>query len=359
MKRSYILAVAITGVLGLWVLSGAVFSDEGDSQPTDRVSQESETPFAVRVRAIGPREYTQQVEISGRTVAERAVELKAEVEGQVVETPVEKGERVGRGVLLCRIAANEREANLQEARALVDQRRLEYEASQKLAEKGHRSETQVSAAKAELEAALAQMRQMEVALDNTTIEAPFAGLVESRPAEIGAYLQRGDVCARLVDEDPFLVVGEVSENQVDALVPNAPAIVEFTNGETLEGRIRFIAGTATERTRTFPIEVAVPNEERTLREGMSAGIRVPVETRQAHFIPPTVLVLDEIGQLGLRAVDDDHKVRFHPIRILDDTGDGLWVAGLPGRLRVITVGQGFVRAGEEVRPVAADPEPTS
>jgi len=183
--------------------------------------------------------------------------------------------------------------------------------------------------------------------------------VEARPAEVGAYLQRGDVCVRLVDEEPFLVVGEVSETQVDALVPDASATVVLSTGERLEGRIRFIAGTATDRTRTFPIEVAVPNERHTLREGMSAEIRVAVETRQAHFVPPTALVLDSSGLLGLRTVNSDDRVEFHPIRILEDTGDGLWVAGLPGRIRLITVGQGFVRAGETVRPVPADTEATS
>lgn len=359
MKRSYILAIAVAIALGLWTASGALFSGDSEDRPAEMAAKSAEAPFAVRVREIEPSEYTQQIKVSGRTAAVRAVELRAEVEGQVIETPVEKGERVEKGALLCRIAANERQANFEEAQALVAQRRLEFEVARKLAEKGHRSETQVAAAKAQLEAGLAQMRQMEVALENTSIRAPFAGLVEARPAEIGAYLQRGDVCARLIDEEPFLVVGEVSEAQVDALVPNASATVVLSNGERLEGRIRFIAGTATERTRTFPIEVAVPNENHTLREGMSAEIRVAIETRRAHFVPPTALVLDDTGLLGLRTVNSDDQVEFHPIRILEDTGDGLWVAGLPGRVRVITVGQGFVRAGETVRPVPTGAEATS
>lgn len=359
MKRSYIIAIAVAVALGLWVASGALFSGDGESRPDEAAAESAEAPFAVRVRELTPSEYTQLIKVSGRTVAERAVELKAEVEGRVIETPVKRGARVEEGALLCRIAANEREANYQEAQALVDQRRLELEVARKLAEKGHRSETQVAAATAQYEAALAQMRQMEVVLENTSIRAPFAGLVETRPAEVGAYMQRGDVCARLIDEEPFLIVGEVSETQVDALVPDAPATVVLSTGETLEGRIRFIAGTATERTRTFPIEVEVPNEGHTLREGMSAEIRVPVETRRAHLVPPTALVLDETGLIGLRTVNDDNRVEFHPIRILEDTGDGLWVAGLPGRVRLITVGQGFVRAGEAVRPVPAGREATS
>jgi len=360
MRRSYLIAIAVAGLLALWVGSGVVFSgDETEAPQAADTDGEDAEPFAVRVRDIAAETYTRRVDVSGRTEALRAVELKAEVDGRVVETPVEKGDRVDKGALLCRLAADEREADLEEARALVDQRQQEYKAAQKLSEKGHRSSTQLAEAKAQYEAAKATLRQREVALENTTIEAPFAGLVEDRPIDIGDYLQRGESCARLVDEDPFLVIGEVSERQVGALSTGSEARVELTDGRELTGRIRFIAGTASERTRTFRIEVAVDNPQHTLREGLSAEISVPVASQPAHFVPTSVLVLDSHGRMGVRNVDEDGVVRFHPMRILEDTGDGLWVAGLPQRLRIITVGQGFVTAGEEVRAVPEDAEATS
>jgi len=359
MRQSYIIAAIVALVLALWVASSWLLPGGSADAPETDARGSDDAPFAVRVTTFEADAYEQRIEISGRTEAVRAVELKAQADGQVIATPVEKGERIEAGALLCRLAANEREANLEEARALASQRELEYKAAEELGERGHRSATQIAAAKAQLEAARAQVRQMEVALENTRIEAPFAALVEDRPAKVGDYLQRGDICARLIDEQPFLVVGEVSEDQIDLLTPGGEAEILLANGRTLNGRIRFIAGTATERTRTFPIEIAVPNEDRSLREGLTAEIRVPVATRQAHLLPASVLVLDDAGRLGVRTVNDEEIVAFHPVRILADSGDGLWVAGLPETLRIITVGQGFVRAGERVRAVETAAEATS
>ena len=351
MTKSTRLALGILLLLALWVGSGVLFS----SRETPGASTGTEVKrFAVRTRDVVAESFTQHVLIRGRTEAVRAVELKAEVDGQVEATPVEKGARVETGSVVCRLAADERRARLAEARALMEQRRLEYDAARELAAKGHRSPTQVAQAKAQYESARAQVEQAAVLLDKTTIRAPFAGRIEDRPAHIGDYLQKGGLCARLIDEDPFLVVGEVGENEVGALVPDAEATVRLTTGGRLTGRIRYIATTATERTRTFRIEVVVPNPDHLLREGLSADIEVPVKTVKAHRISPNMLVLDDRGRLGIRTVESGGRVAFYPVNILSDDGDAIWVGGLPERVRAITVGQEFVAAGQSVDIVPDD-----
>lgn len=354
LNRSTLIALAIALALVVWVLSGLLFSDRGD--PAEAVA---ETPvFAVTVRETVSRDFVQRITVRGRTEALRAVSLQAEVDGRVIEAPVERGDRVATGDLLCRIAPNDRTARLGEARALAEQRRIEYEAAEKLAEKEFRSATQLAQAKAQYEAAAAQVRQMEVALDATSIRAPFDGLVEDRPANVGDYLQPGGICARLIDEDPFLAVGEVSEEDVDALEIGREATVELVNGEERRGPIRFVSSTADERTRTFRVEVALANPDRALREGMSADIVVPVRETRAHYISPANLVLDASGRIGVRAVDSDDVVVFHPIEILSDDLGGIWVSGLPQRARIVTVGQDFVTEGQQVvaRPETSDGE---
>ncbi len=352
MTKSTKLALGILLLLALWVGSGVLFS----SRETPEAATGGETGrFAVRVREIGAEPFTQHVLIRGRTEAIRAVELKAEVEGRVEDTPVEKGARVDAGSVICRLSADDRRARLNEARALMAQRRLEYDAARALAKKGHRSPTQVAQAKALYEAARAQVEQAAVVLEKTTIRAPFAGRIEDRPANVGDYLQKGGLCARLLDEDPFLVVGEVGENEVGALVPDAEATVRLTTGGRLTGRIRYIATTATERTRTFRIEVVVANPDHLLREGLSADIEVPVKTVKAHRISPSVLVLDDRGRLGVRTVDARGRVAFYPVDILSDEGEDIWVSGLPDPARIITVGQEFVAAGQTV-DIAPDVE---
>jgi len=349
MKRSVVLAGGITLALTAWVASG-FFGDGGGTVNGQAPTGDSapDEAFTVRVLDVAPQSFTRTLTIPGRTAALRSVDLKAEVAGRVIETPAEKGDRVEKDALLCRIAENDRRANLAEARALAAQRELEYQAALRLQEQGHRSATQVAAAKAQHEAALAQVSQMRIALENTEIRAPFAGRVEDRPVDAGDYLQVGDICARLLDEDPFLAIGEVSEQDIDHIGAGDVAQVTLITGETLEGRVRFVAATATDRTRTYPVEVELGNPALTLREGMTADIRVPLETRTAHRIPSNAVVLGDDGSLGVRIVDDGDRVRFRPIDILEDRNGAFFVSGLNGPVRVITVGQEFVRAGETV-----------
>lgn len=349
MKRSVVLAGGIALALTAWVASGFLGGSVDTGAEDMSAKRNAETDlFTVRVQEVVPESFTRTITIPGRTEALRAVEMKAEVAGRVIATPVDKGDRVEAGELLCWLAEDDRAANLAEAQALVAQRNLEYEAAIRLQEQGHRSATQVAAAKAQYEAAQAQMRQMEVALSNTEIRAPFDGRVEDRPVDVGDYLQVGNSCARLLDEDPFLVIGEVSEQDISHIRTGDAAEVRLITGETLKGRVRFVAGSATDRTRTYPVEIELGNPDRALREGMTADIRIPLDTRTAHRIPASAVVLDDDGRLGVRIVDDGDIVRFRLIDILEDEDGAFFVSGLNDAVRVVTVGQEFIRAGERV-----------
>ena len=103
-------------------------------------------------------------------------------------------------------------------------------------------------------------------------------------------------------------------------------------------------------TRTFRVELEVPNEGYKLRSGVTAEITFKTNSVEAHFLSPAYLTLNDSGVLGLRAVDAENMVKFYPVRILADTPDGIWVQGLPETVRLIVVGQDFVRDGDKVQP---------
>ena len=66
-----------------------------------------------------------------------------------------------------------------------------------------------------------------------------------------------------------------------------------------------------------------------------------------------MLSLDASGEIGIKSVDDDSIVSFYPIELLRTESDGVWVSGLPDKVKIITQGQGFVNAGEPVTEVPA------
>ena len=347
-------AVVLLAAAG-WVLSGQFGSSADDGKtpppkaalPAASPSDPVLPPVRARILVAEPREV--QVVVRGRTEVRRSVEVKAELPGRVTQVLVDKGTRVKAGDVLVKLAVDDRAAWLAEAEAAVRQRQIEYTAAKALAEKGYRAETKLAEAAALLDAAKAKVKRMEVEIAKLTIRAPFDGVVETRAAELGAFLKDGNPVATVVDEDPFLVVAQVSERDVGRLKVGQPGRARLVTGEEVEGRLRFIATSADAATRTFRVELEVPNRERTLRDGVTAELMLAAETVPAHFVSPAVLTLNEKGVVGVRTVDSGGAVDFRPVTIVADTINGVWITGLPERVTVITVGQESVKTGDRVR----------
>ena len=189
---------------------------------------------------------------------------------------------------------------------------------------------------------------MEQEIDDTELRAPFDGIVEHCHVDIVDYVKEGAAVATVVDQDPYLVIGYVSEKEVGKLSLADRGTATLITGETLSGQIRYIASMAEPQTRTFRIELEVPNPNESLRDGVTAELRVRVETIAAHFVSPAVLTLDDDGVVGVRLLDDDDRVVFHHADIVGDSAGGVWLASLPETVRLITVGQEFVRDGDVV-----------
>lgn len=356
-KRSYIIAAVIAALLGAWILSGQIGgSEESPAEVTAENGQGAQEAgesglIAVRTRTVGAEPRTTRVNVRGRTEAVRSVVVRSEATGSVTEVPIAEGSAVEEGDVMCRLSLNARDARMAEAEALMRQRYLEFDAARKLAEKGHRSETQAAAARASYDAAVALVKQAEVELAHTKITAPFQGILEERLVEVGDYLNVGDPCARVVDLDPLLIVGQVAEMDVNRISAGSQGVARLITGEEVSGHVRYVAKTADQATRTFRVEMEVPNEDLSLRSGVTAEINVPASEVMAHKLPPSILTLADDGSIGVRTVDRNNAVRFYKISILEDTPDGVWVSGLPERVRVITVGQEYVSEGQQVRVV--------
>ncbi|HKY95186.1 MAG TPA: efflux RND transporter periplasmic adaptor subunit, partial [Kiloniellales bacterium] len=297
--------------------------------------------------------HRREIVLRGATEAFRAIDLKAEADGRVAEQLVPEGTEVMAGTPLVQLAMEDRAARVKEAEALVKQRQIEQEASVKLAKNGHRSAMDVAAAEAALQAAQAALEAARVELDNTTLLAPFDGVVERHLAKAGAFASRGDAVVRLVELDPLVVVAYANEQEVLAIQPGEPARARLTDGRELDGTIAYVARSGEPATRSFRVELHLDNASGALPAGITADILIGLPPAPAYKVSPAVLVLDEGGRLGVKALDAADQVIFLPAAIVDDEADGIWLGGLPPVLRLIVVGQEFVDVGERVRPVAA------
>jgi multidrug efflux system membrane fusion protein len=281
------------------------------------------------------------------------VVVRSETAGVVAAVPAAEGSFVRQGQILCRLAVDARQASLDQARAALRARQLQREAAAQLAEQGYRSETQVLESQAALDAAQAGVRVAEIALRQVEIRAPFSGVFDRRDAEVGTYLSPGQPCGTLIELDPLLVVGDAPETEAGRLKAGAPAQARLVSGQVLNGRVRFVARDADPQTRTYRVEVVIPNSGNGTRSGLSAELRVNTGVDVAHLAPVSSLVLDAKGRQGVRHVLADGRAAFSPVTVLEETPEGLWVSGLSGTVNIITVGQSFVADGQKVRVAQA------
>lgn len=348
MKPGYRAATIILVLAVVWVASGVL----GGRHKTQQAQATTSDIPRVQVAMLDASKRDATLTIRGRTEALHAVDVRAEVDGMVRAIHFDKGDRVKAGDILCELKINDRGARYDESKALVTQREKEYAGMHNLASMGYVAQTQDKQAAAALQAAQADLRTQDIALQNIYIRAPFDGIVDDRYVNEGDYMRIGDKCEMVIAPEPFLAVGTVSEKDVGGLKIGDLASATLVTGQSVEGKIRFIAQRADASTRTFLIEVELPNPDAKLRDGVSADIHIPVKQVEAQKISPGILVLDDNGVVGVRTVQSG-VVHFLPVQIVSDNPDGMWVTGLPGHVTVITVGQQFVTEGARVVPVQA------
>ena len=358
MNKSYITAGVILLLVILWITSGILFPSQEQHDTQNAAGAPSagqeEQIASVSVIRLSSKPYRREISVRGYTAALRHVNITSQTKGRVAELPVEIGSQVKAGDIICRLSVDDREANYQEALALKTQRELEYKAAQELSVKGYRSETKALEAKALLDAAVAQVTKMKVELDHTFLRAPFDGIINERYVEKGAYLKEGDSCALLMEETPFLIVGDVSEKDVALLHTGQKGAARLADGARIEGEIRFISSIANADTRTFRVELKVDNSNAGLRDGMTAELLLPAEEGRAYYLSPAYFVLNSDGVVGVRIVDEQNIVRFVPIDIQGSDAKGVWLTGPAENSRLIVTGQDFVRDGQKANPVPTE-----
>lgn len=361
-------------------------------------NQKAETRASVVAIHSVARQVENAILLRGQTEAARQVNVMAETSGKVISEPLRKGAYVEAGQVLCRLDPGTRESSLTEAKARLTEAKarlpeaqanassaearlaeaiVNENAARKLGEEGYASETRITAATANLKSALAGVESAKAAvisakaaveaakaavaaierdIANLEIKAPFEGLLETDTAELGILLQPGSPCGTILQLDPIKLVGFAPEAEVGRVSIGARAGARLATGEQVTGRVSFLAHSADPLTRTFRVEVEVPNAGLAIRDGQTVEIIVSSGSARAHLLPQSALTLNNAGDLGIRFVDNQDVVGFAPVSILRDTTKGVWVQGLDDKVDVIVRGQEYVIAGVKVDVTYQEPE---
>jgi multidrug efflux system membrane fusion protein len=350
--RSWLISASIAILVVAWLASGQFGEDAPEEAKASVIttvapSQQS----SVRVRTQSAEEIMRTIVVNGETAPARVVDIAAETDGRIEYVGVNRGANVDRNAVIVRLDERDRKARLAQAEATLRQREVEYQGRLKLKGESYVSEAQLQEAIAQLETAKAELMRAQLDLEYMTIRAPFDGALQERHVEVGDFVKSGDPIARFVDNRRIIVTANVSEYDAGYVETGQTAQARLATGETVHGTIRYVAPVADQATRTFTVELEVDNSAGALRAGGTAELQVPAERVLAHRISPSLLTLDDAGNIGLKIINDENEVEFVVADVALSTNDGVWVAGLPDLATIITVGQGFVVPGTMVNAV--------
>jgi|SRR5690606_33256524 len=361
LKFHKIAAVAVFLATAAWVATGDFTSvgsaaDEDASAPTAKAEEEAAPVRTVAVIDAPRVMHSRAIRVSGYTDADQRATLAARAGGIIAELPVKQGMHVQANDLIMRLQAEGKQAAVETARQLLAQREAEAEAIKKLAASGSVPKLQLDNALSALAAARSQLEAAEADLARNELRAPFAGIIDKVSVELGSSIAQGATVATILNLDPVLAIGEVSERDLRHIKVGDEAEARLVNGEVYKGRVRYISRDASPATRTYRVDVTVPNSDGNIPAGMTAEITLRAAPVEATVLPRSVVTLSADGDLGIRAVNKDNKVVFYPIDIVDDTPRGLVLGGIPEDVRIIVAGQELITEGDIVNPVEADQE---
>ena len=328
--------------LALAPLAALVLAACGNSEAT-RTPPPAPAPLAVPTAAVVERAVPAVLEVTGTLTADARTEIAAEVDGRVVGVPVERGMVVAAGAVVARLDEQDATSQLREAeateaqtrarlglvdgapfdpretaearrtRAVMERAEVEHERYARLVEQGIVSRSEYDARRAEAIAAreqhaetLNQMRQLfqtlqaqkarvamaRKAAGDTTIRAPYAGLIAEKFVNVGDYVKKGARVAALVRVDPLRVELQVPEAAVAAVAKGQTVRfgVQSRPGRAFEGTIAYVGPALRPDSRALVVEAVVPNRAGELQPGLFASARVelPATTRTA-FVPASAV----------------------------------------------------------------------
>ncbi|MBJ7553399.1 efflux RND transporter periplasmic adaptor subunit [Marinomonas spartinae] len=361
-KLGPVTAILIVAAIACWLLIGGKGiitaqhnSHKVESQPPKPDSMANAHPQTASLTSVqAKRIYAQNIDLhltlSGQTMAGKTVTLHNQYAGKITSLPVTKGDHVKAGDVLLKVDTRTLAAQLEEARLLVKQRHLELDGITKLSKSNLSSQVKLAEAKTLLGTATSNLKQLEVQLENATITAPFDGVMNTVDVEKGQQLAKDATIGTLVSLDPLHIQVAIPQNKIQHIHIGTKGQVKLDSGYTAMGTVDYISAVANQQSRTIPVELTIANPNQTAPAGITADVDFILDQQHAHAFSAALLTLNGAGETAVKILDKNNIVQILPVTPLKSERDKVWVGGLPDTVTIITVGQGFVKAGEKVAP---------
>lgn len=312
----------------------------------------------VIVAVAKPARFEDRIEALGTLKANESVQISSTITETVSAVHFNDGDRVAAGTPLVEMTSNEEHAQLEEARATVDEARRQYERVQSLQQQGTAAAALLDERRRDLDTARARLAAIESRLADRLIKAPFAGVIGLRNVSIGALVEPGDAIATLDDDGVMKLEFAVPSVYLAALRTGlaVSATSAAFDARAFRGTLTAVDSRVDPATRAILVRAALPNADRALRPGLLMNVELFANPRDSLAVPEEALT--GLGDRQFVFVVDtahDNAVERREVRLgARRPGFAEIVAGLKAGERVITQGAAKVKPGDRVAILAED-----
>lgn len=359
LRQGLLVLVLVAVAVGGWWWWSAANAPSPAGGPPGAAGGPSGGPRAVSVVVAEARtdSISETIEAVGTTQARQSVDIVATVSGRVAEILFEAGQSVRRGDPLVRLESRLEEANLAEARALMNDARAQLERARQLVASRTVAQARVEELQASFSAAQARVTAAERRLADREVVAPFGGVVGLREISVGSRVSENTVLTRLEDLSALELEFQVPEVFFTRVTPGQPveAMSAVMPGTIFEGTVTARDVGIDPVSRAFRVRAELPNPDGTLPPGLFMAARLALSVREDALIIPEQAVIAEGRKTYVYRVVDGHAERIEVRLGLRRIGEVEVVEGLEPGDQVVTEGIQRLRPGAPVRVMGGAP----
>ncbi|MDZ5761982.1 MFP subunit of RND family efflux transporter [Candidatus Cyrtobacter comes] len=293
-----------------------------------------------------PQEREIYINAFGRVRAKNKFPIVSMVNGKIVSLPAKKGIKLEQNYVIMQIDERERKELLESARAKLDNAKILALSAKTLYEGGYGSEADLLKAQSQMIGAEADFKKLKIDLDNCKIKIPYEGYIDELFVSIGQDVIAGQKLVEFVSLNELIIDAVIPENKIHMVKMGTGVLVKFENKEKLAGKVISKSSIIDEKTSSFPIEISI--SENNIIVGQVANLSISLGKMALHKLPQSALCLNEIGEIGVKVINDD-VVGFKRVKIIDEDQDSVFIAGLDSNQeRVITIGHEYAKVGHNI-----------
>lgn len=337
MKKSLI------AIASFCLMAAASSCGKEDKSATADTTQTVEEKPNVEVERVHLQEVPQTVTYTATVQAFKTNNITTSTPNRIKEILVDVGAKVTRGQRLVLLD----NATVAQLKIRLDNTERDYNRAVQLLEIGGGTRQTVDQLKTELDAA---RRQYDNVVENTVLVSPVNGVVTARNYDAGDMTSALPILT-VEQLQPVKVIINVSENEFTKVHVGMKADVylDVYGDERFEATVALIHPTVDPSTRTFTVELNIPNRDERVRPGMFARVIMNYGSAEHIVVPDRAIVKQTGSGEKFVYVYKDGRVSFNRVEIGQRLGETYeLLSGVDNGADVVITGQSRLADGVEV-----------